>query len=78
MHLVQKYFPYSFIADNLRGLITSISIYVIANFAGGFVFGILSLLPLVGFIAAFAGWLLGVYCAAGAILSFLIFFHVLN
>ncbi len=78
MNFVKKYFPYSLKADNVTGLIVSILIYAIVNFVGGFVLGILSKLPLVGFIAAFAGWLLGVYCAVGAIFAILLFFHILK
>ena len=78
MYIIKKYFPHASNADNLKGLLTAIFIYVIVNFVGGLVFGIFSKLPLVGFIASFAGWLLGIYCAAGAILAILLFLHILN
>ena len=78
MNLVKKYFPYSLKADNLTGLLVAILIYVIVNFVGGFVLGLLAKLPLVGFIASFAGWLLGIYCAVGAILAILLFFGILK
>ena len=78
MNLAKKYFPYSLKADNLTGLLVSLLIYIIVNLVGGFVLGLLAKLPLVGFIASLAGWLLGIYCGLGAILAILIFLHILK
>ena len=76
MNLAKKYFPYSLKGTNLTGLIVAILIYAIINFVGGIVFSILSKLPLVGFIASFAGWALSIYCAAGGVLAVFIFFKI--
>lgn len=78
MDLVKKYFPTSLKADNLTGLLVAILFYVIVNFIGGLVFGLLAKLPLVGFIASFAGWALGIYCAIGAIAAILLFFGIIK
>lgn len=78
MNLAKKYFSYSLKADNVTGLIVAILIYSIINFVGGLILSLLSKLPLVGFIASFAGGLLGIYCAIGAILAILIFFNILK
>lgn len=78
MHIVKRYFPHALKADNVTGLLVALLIYVLVNFIGGFIFGLLGKLPLIGFIAAFAGWALGLYCAIGAILSILIFLHIIK
>ena len=78
MNIVKEFFPHALKADNVTGLLVAILIYVLVNFIGGFIFGLLSHLPLIGFIAGFAGWALGIYCAIGAILSLLIFLHIIK
>lgn len=78
MDLVKKYFPTSLRADNLKGLLVAILIYAIVNLVGGFVLGLLSKLPLIGFVASFAGWLLGAYCAIGVIAAILLFFGIIK
>ena len=75
MNIAKKYFPHALKADNVTGLLVAILFYVLVNFIGGFVFGLVSTLPLVGFIASFAGWILGIYCGIGALLSLLIFIN---
>ena len=78
MDFIKRFFPTSLKANDLTGLLVAILIYVIVNFVGGFVLGLLAKLPLVGFIAAFAGWALGIYCAIGAIAAILIFFGIIK
>ena len=78
MNIAKKYFPHALKADNVTGLLVSILFYVLVNFIGGFICGLVSTLPLIGFIASFAGWVLGIYCAIGALLSLLIFLNILK
>ena len=78
MDFIKRFFPTSLKANDLTGLLVAILIYVIVNFVGGFVLGLLAKLPLVGFIAAFAGWVLSIYCAIGAIAAILIFFGIVK
>lgn len=78
MDFVKRFFPTSLKADNLTGLLVAILIYVIVNFVGGFVLGLLAKLPLIGFVASFAGWLLSAYCAIGVIAAILLFFGIIK
>ena len=78
MDTVKKFFPNALKADNVTGLLVAILIYVLVNFIGGLIFGLVSKLPLIGFVAGFAGWVLGIYCAVGVILSILIFLHIIK
>ena len=73
MDFIKRFFPTSLKANNLKGFLATLIIYVVVNFVGGLVLGLLGKLPLIGFIASFAGWLLGGYCAIGAILAILVF-----
>lgn len=78
MDLVKRFFPTSLKADDFKGLLVAILIYAIVNLIGSFVFGLLAKLPLIGFVASFAGWLLGGYCAIGVIVSILLFFGIIK
>ena len=78
MNLAKKYFPYSLKGNHFTGLIVAILIYSIINFVGGFIFSILSKLPLIGFIGSVLGWALSVYCAAGSVIAIFIFFKILK
>lgn len=78
MNTVKKFFPHALKADNVTGLVVAILIYALVNFICGFVLGIFSHLPLIGFVASFLGWALGIYCAVGVILSVLIFLHIIK
>lgn len=78
MDFIKKFFPISLRANNIKELLITILIYAIVNLVAGFVLGLFSKLPLIGFVASFAGWLLGAYCAIGIIAALLLFFGILK
>lgn len=72
MELLKKVFPYSFGAQDIKGLIIKIAVYLVASAVLGWVLG---LIPLVGGIAA---WVVGVYSTVGWILVILDYLKVLK
>ena len=78
MGFIKSLFPQAMQAKDLKGLLIAILIYVIVNFVGGFVLGLLSKIPLVGFVFGLVGWILSVYCAVGIIVAILVFFKIVK
>ena len=78
MDFIKKLFPQTRQANDLKGLLIAILIYAIVNLVGGFVLGLLDGIPLVGFVFGLVGWVLGIYCAVGIIVSILVFFKIVK
>lgn len=78
MGFIKSLFPQAMQAKDLKGLLIAILIYVIVNFVGGFVLGLLSKIPLLGFVFGLVGWVLSVYCAVGIIVAILVFFKIVK
>lgn len=78
MDFIKKLFPQATQANDLKGLLIAILIYAIVNLVGGFVLGLLDGIPLVGFVFGLVGWVLGIYCAVGIIVSILVFFKIVK
>lgn len=78
MDFIKKLFPQAMQANDLKGLLIAILIYAVVNFVGGFVLGLLDGIPLVGFVFGLVGWVLGIYCAVGIIVSILVFFKIVK
>jgi len=78
MDFIKKLFPQAMQANDLKGLLIAILIYAIVNLVGGFVLGLLDGIPLVGFVFGLVGWVLGIYCAVGIIVSILVFFKIVK
>lgn len=78
MGFIKSLFPQAMQAKDLKGLLIAILIYVIVNFVGGFVFGLLSKIPLLGFVFGLVGWVLSIYCAVGIIVAILVFFKIVK
>lgn len=55
----------------VKDLVISLLIFLIAPAIVGFVAGLLSVIPIVGLIAALISWLFGILCFVGIILSIL-------
>jgi len=72
MELLKKYFPYSFGAQDLKGLIIKIVVLLVVNAVLGWVIG---LIPFVGGILS---WVVSVYCTIGWILAVLDYLKVLK
>lgn len=78
MDMIKKFFPQAMQAKDIKGLLIAILIYVIVNFVGGFVLGLLSKIPLLGFVFGLVGWVLSIYCAVGIIVAILVFFKIVK
>lgn len=74
-----KYFPISARAKkDVVGLIVSILLYIVVSAVLGFVFSLLSAIPLVGWIIGIIGSLVGLYCFIGIVVSILVFLKVVK
>lgn len=78
MDQVKKFFPLSFRGKELKDLIISIIIYVVAEAIIGVVLGILGAIPVVGIITGILGTLVGLYVLAGIVLAILNFCKVID
>ena len=78
MDTIRKLFPYSFKSETGKDLLVTIIFYIIINVVVGFVLGLLDGIPLVGFVFAVLGWLLGIYILVGIIIAVLNFMGVLK
>lgn len=78
MDALKILFPWSFKNKTMKDLIVSILIYMAINIVGGLVFGLLSAIPLIGFVFGLLGGALGIYTLAGVILASLHFFGLLK
>ncbi len=78
MENLKKCFPHAFKAVDTVKFITSLIIYALVDIVCGFVIGILAKLPLIGFIFALLGSVIGLYALVGVILTILVFLKVLN
>ena len=78
MDMVKKYFPQAFKANDVKSLIIALLIYAVLAVVGGFVIGLLGIIPIIGFIAGILGWLLEIYCTIGAILAILVFLKIVK
>lgn len=78
MDMVKKYFPQAFKANDVKSLIIALLIYAVLAVVGGFVIGLLGIIPIIGFIAGVLGWLLEIYCTIGIILAILVFLKIVK
>lgn len=78
MDILKKYFPRAFKSDELYAFIVSLIVYVLIDVVCGVVIGLLSKLPIIGFIFGLAGSLVGLYAFVGIVLSILVFVKVIK
>ncbi|MBR2037367.1 MAG: hypothetical protein IKA09_06505 [Lachnospiraceae bacterium] len=78
MDMVKKYFPQAFNANDVKSLIIALLIYAVLAVVGGFIIGLLGIIPIIGFIAGILGWLLEIYCTIGVILAILVFLKIVK
>lgn len=78
MDMVKKYFPQAFKANDVKSLIIALLIYAVLAVVGGFIIGLLGIIPIIGFIAGILGWLLEIYCTIGIILAILVFLKIVK
>ncbi len=78
MNKLKQLFPRSFSAGTVKGVVGAILFYVIVNIIGGFVFGLLDGLPLLGFVFNVFKGLLMLYVFAGISLAVLNYFDIVK
>lgn len=78
MDTLKKLFPYAFKSTDTVKFITALIIYALIDIVCGLVIGLLSKLPLVGFIFGLLGGIVGIYATVGVILSILVFVKVIK
>lgn len=79
MDILKKYFPLSFGAADIAGLIVKIIIYIVIGAVVSCIGWIVGLVPIVGgAIAGILGTLSGLYCFIGIVLVVLDFLKVLK
>lgn len=76
MALIKSLFPFSFQSRTLKELLITILIYIILDAVCGLIVGLLGKIPLIGFLFAIAGWVLGMYFLVGIVLAILHFLGV--
>lgn len=72
METIKKLFPYSFGAQDVKGLIVKIVVYLLASAVLGTIIG---LIPVIGDIVS---WVIGLYCTVGLIIAILDYLKVLK
>lgn len=72
MEMLKKIFPYSFGAQDIKGLVIKIVVYLVVSAILGWVIG---LIPLIGGIVS---WIIGIYSTVGWILAILDYLKVLK
>ena len=78
MDTLKKFFPHAFKATDVKALVIAIIIYIVIGFVGGLIIGLLSAIPLIGWLFSIVGALLEIYTLAGIILAILVFAKVLK
>lgn len=78
MKALKQFFPRSFSGDSVKGVLGALLFYVIINIVGGFVFGLLDGLPLLGFAFHLLKWALTVYVFVGISLAVLNYFGIVK
>ena len=78
MDMLKKFFPFSFNAKDIGNLIIHIIIYLVAGVVGGWVLGLIGIIPFIGLITDLIGKLLGLYCLIGIALAVLDYFKLLK
>ena len=76
MALIKGLFPFSFQSGTLKELLITILIYIILDAVCGLIVGLLGKIPLIGFLFAIVGWVLGMYFLVGIVLAILHFLGV--
>ena len=78
MDILKKFFPHAFKANDVKALVIAIIIYLVIGFVGGLIIGLLSAIPLIGWLFSIVGALLDLYTLVGIILAILVFAKVLK
>ena len=75
---LKKIFPHAMQARSVKGLVIAILIYAVVSFVAGSIHGLIGGIPLIGLVVGVVGWVLGVYCTVGIIISVLVFLNIVK
>lgn len=78
MDMIKKFWPISLKAVDVKSLVITIVICLVADFVCGLVIGLLSAIPLIGVIFSIIGWVAGIYFLVAIVLAILNFLGVLK
>ena len=79
MDMLKKFFPLAFRAKkDVAALVINIIIHLVADAVAGIIIGVLAGLPLIGWLFAAVGSLLGLYFTISLVLSILDYFKILK
>ena len=78
MDTIKKLWPHAFKAADVKSLVITVLLYIVADFLCGLVIGLLGKIPLLGFLFSLVGWVLGVYFFLGIVFAVLNFLKVLK
>ncbi len=78
MDILKALFPLSFRNKTIKDLLICILIYIAINVLGSLVLGLLSILPIIGFVFSFVSGLLGLYTLVGVVLASLRYWGLLK
>lgn len=79
MDILKKLWPLSFRIKSkgaVKPFVITLVLYVVVEFVAGVIFGLLALIPYVGFIFSIISYLCGLYCTAGIVFTILRFIGV--
>lgn len=78
MDLLKKLFPFSFGTSDVATLVIKIIIYVVVGAVIGFLFSLVSIIPIVNIFVGFVGTLVEIYILGGIAVAALDFCKVLK
>ena len=78
MDVLKKLFPYSFNINDTNNFVIKLIVYVVVVIVAGTVIGLLSAIPLVGWLFSLGGTLVSLYVTVGLVLTILVFCNVLK
>ena len=78
MDIIKKLWPWALKAADVKSLVITIVVCIVADFVCGLVIGLLSAIPLIGVLFSIVGWVVGVYFLVGIVLAVLNFLGVLK
>lgn len=79
MDTLKKLFPLSFQhKDSIGALLVNILIHIVGDAVAGLIIGLLSGLPLIGWLFGLAGGIVGIYFTVGIVLSILEYLKIIK
>ena len=78
MDVLKKLFPYSFNINDTNNFVIKLIVYVVVGIVAGTVIGLLSAIPLVGWLFSLVGTLVSLNVTVGLVLTILVFCKVLK